>query len=297
MDNLEKKSLFGRIETKFAADDTATGTMSGYGAVFGNVDSYGDIIAPGAFKDSLAQHKAEGTLPLMLLNHGLWDLPIGIWDSMEEDDIGLKVAGHFIDNIRGQDAYKTAKAGAITGLSIGFVVTDFEMRNNNRIITGVQLIEVSLVTLPANDLARVSNVKSQENEMTNTIAAFTNTSVAQANAEDASTSAAMNARAAASSAIAAATTCISAPQNNLPAQVNVTVQTDAKKAIAELERVKALLVDVKTTLADIEIEVSVKSTANKSSDEEDQNCDCESDEDCDCGDQDSTDEVLKLEKT
>lgn len=160
MMKIEKKALFGRLETKFATSDTNTGTMSGYGAVFGNKDSYGDIIAPGAFTDTLAEHKAAGTLPLMLLNHGLWDLPIGVWDDMAEDGYGLKVAGHFIDNSMGQDAYRTAKAGAITGLSIGFIVLESDIQDGNRLITKVRLLEVSLVTLPANDLARVSDVKS-----------------------------------------------------------------------------------------------------------------------------------------
>lgn len=144
-------------------------SFAGYGAVFGNVDSYDDIIAPGAFTATLAEHKAAGTLPVMLWNHDSFAMPIGIWSEMEEDDHGLKISGQFLDTAAGRDAYTVAKAGAVAGLSIGYIVSGFEMQKVEgktvRLITEVKLMEVSLVTFPANGLARVVDVKSQmENE-------------------------------------------------------------------------------------------------------------------------------------
>lgn len=169
---MQKKALALR-EVKFAPptdDATEARSFEGYGAVFGNIDSYDDIIAPGAFAASIAEHKAAGSFPAMLWNHDAMAMPIGVWTSFEEDEHGLKMSGVFLDTVAGRDAYTIAKAGAVTGLSIGYIVTASEIEKRDgktvRVITEVKLIEVSLVTFPANDLARVDDVKSQnlENE-------------------------------------------------------------------------------------------------------------------------------------
>lgn len=168
------------IEVKFAsADDaTATGEMifSGYGAVFGNVDSYGDVIQKGAFKDTLREAKKSNNWPAMLMQHGGWGMgaddmtPVGIWTSMEEDDTGLKVSGKLADTDRGVEAYKLMKMTprpAITGMSIGYFTKEFILGNKpeepRRTLKKVDLIEVSLVTFPANGKARVQSVKSAQN--------------------------------------------------------------------------------------------------------------------------------------
>lgn len=91
-----------RIEIKLASDsvDAKTGEFSGYGAVFGNVDSYGDVIAKGAFRDTLREWEQRSKLPPMLLQHGGGFmggaddmLPVGQWTQMEENSKGLKVSG------------------------------------------------------------------------------------------------------------------------------------------------------------------------------------------------------------
>lgn len=150
-------------ELKFSSEGDAM-TLSGYGAVFGNVDAYGDVIEPGAFAKSLAAHRAAGTMPQMLLEHGSSPLPIGVWKSMVEDGHGLKVEGEFLTTALGIDSWKAAKAGAIGGLSIGYRPTEFQMRQRpedpRRLLKSVDLIEVSLVGRPANDKARVAQVKS-----------------------------------------------------------------------------------------------------------------------------------------
>ena len=165
------------IEVKLASGDgvdTATGEMifSGYGAVFGNVDSYGDVIQKGAFKESLRDAKKSGNWPAMLMQHGGWGMgaddmtPVGIWTSMEEDDIGLKVEGKLADTVRGREAYgllKMQPRPAINGMSIGYYAKEFILGTKSeeprRTLKKVELVEVSLVTFPANGKARVEAVK------------------------------------------------------------------------------------------------------------------------------------------
>lgn len=167
---------FGLNEIKFAADDGAEArSFTGYGAVFNNVDSYGDVIDPGAFKKTLDDAQKSGAFPAMLLQHGglgfnAEDMtPIGIWTSMEEDEKGLKVAGKLADTQRGQEVYSLLKMTprpALNGLSIGYRARKFTMGTKagepRRRLHELDLVEVSLVTMPANPKARVGSVKSGE---------------------------------------------------------------------------------------------------------------------------------------
>lgn len=155
-----------------AADDGAM-MFSGYGAVFGNVDAYGDVIAPGAFGKTLADANDGGAWPSMLLQHGGWGIgaeditPIGLWTELAEDGFGLKVTGKLADTPRGREAYALLKMSprpAIDGLSIGYIAKEWEPRSKpdepRRTLKRVDLIEISLVTFPANPKARVADVKS-----------------------------------------------------------------------------------------------------------------------------------------
>lgn len=161
------------IEVK--AIDSGDGLMrfSGYGAVFGNVDSYGDVIKKGAFKASLSDAKKSGIYPAMLSQHGGWGMtaddmtPIGLWENLEEDDIGLKLDGIFAETQRGKEMYtlmKMTPRPAITGLSIGYIPKEWEVGTKpnepRRTLKKVDLMEISPVTFPANGKARVSSVKS-----------------------------------------------------------------------------------------------------------------------------------------
>lgn len=159
-------------ELKFAEGADAM-TFSGYGAVFGNVDSYGDVIAKGAFADTIREAKATGQWPAMLLQHGGMGLtaddmtPIGVWTSMAEDEKGLLLEGKLAPTPRGQEMYALMKMlprPAINGLSIGYRPIEWQMRSSpdepRRTLKKIQLLEISPVTFPANGLARVSSVKS-----------------------------------------------------------------------------------------------------------------------------------------
>jgi uncharacterized protein len=160
---MKLKKIARPFEIKAIAED---GSFSGYGAVFGNVDSWGDIIAPGAFAKSLAAHAAKGRMPALLWQHDS-DHPIGVWVSMREDAKGLYVEGKLLiaDVAKAQEAHALLKAGAISGMSIGFVstVTEWDDNKDIRTLKEIDLWEVSLVTFPANDEARVVDVKGVEN--------------------------------------------------------------------------------------------------------------------------------------
>jgi len=149
------------FEVRAVSDD---GKIEGYGSMFGVRDAYDDVISAGAFAESLKQHKGDGTMPAMLWQHSS-DEPIGVWESMTEDAKGLKVVGRLaLDTTRGKEAHALLKMGAIAGLSIGFIAREWEYDRETEVRTlkGVDLWEVSLVTFPANQKARVTNVKAAE---------------------------------------------------------------------------------------------------------------------------------------
>jgi hypothetical protein len=147
------------------------GTFSGYGSVFGNVDSYGDVVAKGAFKDTLKDAKKSDTWPALLLQHGGFSAedmtPIGIWTDLSEDDVGLKVEGKLaLETRRGAETYALMKMEprpAISGLSIGYRAKKFTMGTKanepRRTLESVDLMEVSVVTFPANGKALIDAVK------------------------------------------------------------------------------------------------------------------------------------------
>lgn len=160
-----KASLAAEFKFQASAEDERE--IVGYGAVFGNVDGYGDVIAPGAFAKSLAAIKSgEKAMPPMLLSHNPEALPVGVWTEMAEDGHGLRVKGKLLDTTQGVDTYKALKAGAITGLSIGYRPVEYALRSKpddpRRTLKSVDLLEVSVVGFPANDKARVLSVKAEE---------------------------------------------------------------------------------------------------------------------------------------
>lgn len=162
---------------KLAPSDSA-GVMefSGHGAVFGNVDSYGDVIEPGAFSSFLSDVKqGKQPWPAMLSQHGGWGTsaddmtPVGVWTELSEDGEGLRVVGRLADTPRGRELYTLMKMeprAAIDGLSIGYIAKDWEPRSKpddpRRRLKRIDLIEISPVTFPANGKARVKDIKSIE---------------------------------------------------------------------------------------------------------------------------------------
>lgn len=139
-----------------------TGEFEGYGSTFGGEpDAYGDVIAEGAYSDSLAAHKARGTMPKMFWQHNSSE-PIGKWLDAAEDAKGLLLRGKLnMDVQRGREAHALLKAGDIDGLSIGYRIKSYSVDTETSVWTleTLDLVEVSVVSVGANENAIVSSVK------------------------------------------------------------------------------------------------------------------------------------------
>lgn len=148
----------------FKADSVAEdGTFTGYGSVFGNVDSYKEIVVPGAFSKSLKDIRDSGDPLPMLWNHKS-DEPIGGYTSLEEDARGLKVSGFIMINdvARAREVHALMKRRVVKGLSIGYytIASSYNEKTDVRSLIELDLREVSPVTFPANVEAEVESVKS-----------------------------------------------------------------------------------------------------------------------------------------
>tara|TARA_R110002074_G_scaffold68131_2_gene159844 strand:+ start:108 stop:1259 length:1152 start_codon:yes stop_codon:yes gene_type:complete len=158
----EIKKLTFHSEVK-ANDDK--GTFTGYGSIFGNEDQGSDIMQKGAFTKSLEQRPAS---KVKLLYQHKTDEPIGIFESMYEDEKGLFVKGRLaMGTQKGREAYELLKMGALDGMSIGFRADpDKQGYNENkrgtRTLKEVVLMEISLVTFPMNERALIENVKASQ---------------------------------------------------------------------------------------------------------------------------------------
>lgn len=160
--------VFSDVEFKVSGD--TPGLFEGYASVFGNTDSYGDVVAPGAFTQTISEWKGRGRLFPMYLNHGAAlgapGLPAGKWLSVEEDSHGLVVKGQLLglDTEAGKYHYALMRDGALQGLSIGFRSREAAFGKKpgepRRTLKRVDLVEISLVDVPANSSAQVSTYKS-----------------------------------------------------------------------------------------------------------------------------------------
>lgn len=136
-----------------------SGQFSGLAAGFNNVDSWGDKIVPGAFLQQIVDQGV--TVPILWQHNTDW--PIGKTTDMYENNRGLQVTGQLaLATTQGKDAYEVLKADIPMGLSIGFNALDYSYEGDVRVLSDIELWEISLVTFPANDKARVTSVKSIE---------------------------------------------------------------------------------------------------------------------------------------
>ena len=147
-----------RAEFKF---DGETGEFEGYASVFNGVDSYGDTIAPGAYKNTLGDRDRSIK---MRWNH--FGPVIGKWLELREDEKGLFVRGSLTPGHSvASDVHASLKHGAIDGLSIGFYANGYEEdEDGKRTLTDIELVEISVVEEPADLSARIANVKSRIDE-------------------------------------------------------------------------------------------------------------------------------------
>lgn len=154
------RTIDRRFEVKSIND---AGEFTAYGSVFGNVDHDRDIVMPGAFSKSLEAHKENGTKPAMLWQHK-HDEPIGVYSLVEEDEKGLYTEGQLLlDDPTAKRAHVHMKAKSVSGMSIGFRVAhdgyEYSEEKEAFLLKEIDLHEISVVTFPANDQARIETVK------------------------------------------------------------------------------------------------------------------------------------------
>jgi len=157
MDRREFQAQFKILE-----ESDSVGSFEGIAAVFSNIDRQNEIIQPGAFQKTLSDFSARG----FLANAHDWTEPIGTIDEARETDHGLYVTGTFHSTPHAQAARKVAQErlarGKQVAMSIGYKVTNDEVKDGSRHLHELELYEVSLVTVPANPLAALASVKAAE---------------------------------------------------------------------------------------------------------------------------------------
>jgi len=130
--------------------------VEGYASLFGAPDKGGDVVERGAYTRSLHRLEGRGGRVKMLWQHDPAQ-PIGVWDTVREDDRGLWVKGRILRDVaRGREAAALIEAGAIDGLSIGYrTLRAAKNDKGGRLLSELELWEVSLVTFPMLPDARV----------------------------------------------------------------------------------------------------------------------------------------------
>ncbi len=163
-----------KIEYKFLpftdakASADGNGSISGYASTFGNVDSYGDTIVPGAYAKFLPKFLAAGFIGW---NHN-WDQMIGTPTAAKEDDTGLFLTASFHSTSAAQDARTIAMErldrGLSMGLSIGYVAHKWSFadsldgKSQVRLLEEIEIFETSLVAVPADSYAQVVAAKAHQ---------------------------------------------------------------------------------------------------------------------------------------
>lgn len=156
-ENIEHKSVVC-TEVKAERKDTNL-YIEGYGAYFGNVDSYGDVIRAGAFANFLA---SDDVKRIKLCWQHNFDDVIGVIEEMKEDERGLWFRAKISNTMLGKDAATLIEDGALNEFSIGYGVKAAEYPEDrasgiDRILTDVYLYEISLVSRAANPKATLED--------------------------------------------------------------------------------------------------------------------------------------------
>jgi len=138
------------------------GHFEGYASVWDSVDSYGDTVQRGAFAKSIKAYEEKKRMPKMFYSHNS-SAVIGKWTYMAEDDKGLRVRGEITPGHRlASDVLASLRHGAMDGLSIGFIDRDSEeIKDGGRLLKEIDLHEISVVSMPAEERAFITSVKSR----------------------------------------------------------------------------------------------------------------------------------------
>lgn len=134
--------------------------IEGYASRFNLRDLNDDVVVAGAFRDTLVSTGVKGVR--MLYQHQIKS-PVGVWDEIREDAIGLYVRGRILDlNPEARMVGSLVKAGVVDGLSIGFrTVKSRRDHGSLRVLTAVELWEISIVTFPMLPSARITSMREE----------------------------------------------------------------------------------------------------------------------------------------
>ena len=135
--------------------DEKNSLVKGYGSYFGNKDADNDVIAKGAYQKTI---KENGERVKYLYQHNMMQ-PIGKMKELYEDDKGLVFVAEVPKTSLGKDVIELMKAGVITENSVGILPIQKEDKGDYRELKEVKLFEISAVTLAANDMAKIMDVK------------------------------------------------------------------------------------------------------------------------------------------
>ena len=148
-----------KIENHKAGTDGSL-IIKGYGAIFGNIDSYGDIINPGAFTKTLQERKDRIAF---CEQHDIYN-PIGKILDIKEDSTGLWLQVKI--SAAEQDIQTKIKEDILKEMSIGYrTINAMAGTVDGKDVTylnEIMLYEISLVTIAANPLAVITDMKSEE---------------------------------------------------------------------------------------------------------------------------------------
>lgn len=158
---MKKKSV--ELRTKDFIDGSEEGVIAGYASVFGNVDSYGDIVVKGAFSKFLSRLSHTGKKVSVYYGHNMEDprANIGVVTELEEQDHGLwfKAQLDLSGDTYGRIVYEQLKDGRLDSMSFGYSIVDAAPTRDGYELRELDLFEVSVVPIPANDQALVTSVK------------------------------------------------------------------------------------------------------------------------------------------
>lgn len=139
------------------------GRISGYASVFGNKDSYGDVVVRGAFSSFLEKISSSGKVVPVFYGHNMEDpkANIGRVLALSEDNYGLKFDAQLdlSGDTYGRIVYEQLKDGRLDSMSFGYQVLDYSMEKDVTELRELELYEISVVPIPANPAAKVTEVK------------------------------------------------------------------------------------------------------------------------------------------
>lgn len=151
--------------------DEEKGIVEGYASTWTTTpDSYGDIVVKGAFTETLAKRAETGHPFPLCFNHD-FDQIIGAVTELSEDNYGLKVRATFLNTPAAQEKRELVKEGIVWQFSFAYSILESEPptaeEKKNGVyqkLTKLDLYEVSLVPVPANQTAVVTEIKNAEPE-------------------------------------------------------------------------------------------------------------------------------------